>query len=103
MTTTAVPTIRDTVVRSLNEGGLGGYANHPVVDRIVQALVDRETNLHAQMEGGPMQGSASPVADEIQRRLDEGDDNLDARVTRLEEQVGDLISFARENGYRPIR
>ena len=102
MTTTAVPTIRDTVVRSLNEGGLGNYANHPVVDRIVQALVDRETNLHATMEGGPMQGSASPVADEIKRRLDEGED-LDARVTRLEEQVGDLISFARENGYRPIR
>ena len=99
MTTTAVPTIRDTIVNALTANGYREYARMPVVDQIVTALVDREVTMNGDT------GVGQPVTDETQRRLSsvgtaESDEmSLAEQVARLAMTVDHLVAFARQNGY----
>lgn len=94
MTQTAVPTIRDIIDTTLRDAGYGSYASMGVVDQIVSRLAERERQVY-----GETTITDQPVTDEILRRLDQ-DLPLDERVTRLERDVANLESFARDNGYR---
>lgn len=102
--TTTVPTIAETIRDTLTMRGYAQYATLPVVDILAQTLMDRERRLY-----GDSYQSGQPVTDEILRRLEESpgpvspvqdESSLGERVTRLENEVANLISFARDNGYR---
>lgn len=98
MTQTAVPTIRDIIDSTLRDAGYGSYASMGVVDQIVSRLAERERQVYGAT-------TDQPVTDEILRRLNQDAvpaENLplDERVARLERDVANLESFARDNGYR---
>lgn len=100
MTTTAVPTIRQTIENVLRNGGYASYASMGVVDQIVAALQDREQALYGDVPtSAPAPSEAGSLASAVEQN-EAVPVGVGERLRALEEQVARLTEFALANGYR---
>lgn len=116
-TTTAVPTIEDTVRQVLQRSGNGAYTAY--AQPVVTALVERELTISERLvslateqtylaeedarrviaqTGIAMSGPEPEVDDEPEDDDDEA--GIAAALDRIERRLDSLTDFARRNGYR---